>query len=231
MADPPITDNLQFYFRSDVGTFQDTAGSTPASSDSDSVARWNDARGGEPYLFQSTSGSRPTLQTNEINGLPCLRFDGTNDFFIFSHRLIPVTRTMYAVVKVPGTGVYTLLAGSTSSLQWRIDNLKQRYVDANVADIGSSTTGISSGTWSQINASWDIPTRGGVFRSNKAADGTVTGASGVDAEQPILGFGRKFVADVESFATDIALLMLYYGIHTTGERQSIENWITSEFGV
>jgi hypothetical protein len=56
--------------------FSDTAGSTPATADGTTIARWNDGSANALNVTQSTAGSRPTLKTNIKNGLPILRFDG-----------------------------------------------------------------------------------------------------------------------------------------------------------
>ncbi len=235
MSSPPLTTDLQLYLRSDAGTFTDTAGSTPATSDGDNVKRWNDQITGGIYLFQGGSNLWPTLQTNEINStMPCVRFDGSDDFMSLSHKLTMIKGTMYAVIKIPSTSVYTLLCGggatpaTDNGLQWRMDNRKQRFVQTSIADIGSGSTQISTGTWSQINASWDLTN--GIFRTNAASDANVTGSS--QGYYPFHVFGKNPSGPgSEFFASDIALLLLYFGIHTLTEKQSVESWITSEFGV
>lgn len=44
------------------------------------VRQWSDISGNANNLTQSTSSSRPTLVTNQINGQPVLNFDGTSDY-------------------------------------------------------------------------------------------------------------------------------------------------------
>lgn len=231
MSAPPITDGLQLYCRGDIGTWQDTGASSAASVSNDPIARWNDARGYSSaglYLWQTTSGSRPTLQTNQINGLPCVRFDGSNDFLDLSQQLLPAVRTMYGVLKIPSTSAYTIFCGDLNSLQWRMDTQKQRFVSCGVADIGFAGTAISGSTWAQVNAAWDLSA--GSFRTSKSADGSVSNSN--TGYKPILGVGRNYSGGgQEYYSGDMALLMFYYGIHSTGDRQSMENWITSEFGV
>lgn len=48
-------------------------------ADEAAVASWEDLAGFGPDLAQATGAKRPTYQTNEINGLPIVRFDGTDD--------------------------------------------------------------------------------------------------------------------------------------------------------
>ena len=48
-------------------------------NDNDPVAIWADDSGNSYNLTQGTTANQPTYQTNEINGKPIIRFDGSND--------------------------------------------------------------------------------------------------------------------------------------------------------
>ena len=50
-----------------------------ADDDGEVVGAWEDKTANEDDLTQGTSDNKPTLQTNELNGEPVLRFDGSND--------------------------------------------------------------------------------------------------------------------------------------------------------
>lgn len=52
-------------------------------SNGDPVSIWNDISGNGNDAEQSVSASQPTFTTGEINGLPAVVFDGTNDFMPF----------------------------------------------------------------------------------------------------------------------------------------------------
>jgi hypothetical protein len=217
VALPPLIDGLQLGVRGDVGTWKDLSASVAASVSSDAVARWDDLRGYSGagiYLVQGTSGKRPTLQTGQINGL----------------------RTYYAWLKIPSTGVYDVVCGDDSSLEWRMDTHKQRLVQSFIADIGFGSGTVSDNTWFQVNASWDGSN--GVFRLNQAADGSVS-LSNV-GYAPILGVGTNFhtsgfpsytPAYTNYYVTDMACLLVYYGVHDTTQRQSVEAWGAGEFGI
>lgn len=49
-------------------------------NDGDAVATWSDLSGNGYNATQGTASKRPTYQTSEINGKPCVRFDGVDDF-------------------------------------------------------------------------------------------------------------------------------------------------------
>lgn len=50
-----------------------------SGSDGDAVSSWADSSGNGNDSSQGVSGRKPTLQTDELGGLPVVRFDGTND--------------------------------------------------------------------------------------------------------------------------------------------------------
>jgi hypothetical protein len=49
-------------------------------SDTDPVSSWNDVSGNNYHITQATAGFRPLYRTGIKNGLPVVRFDGTDDF-------------------------------------------------------------------------------------------------------------------------------------------------------
>lgn len=59
--------------------WQDSGRTTPAASDTDPVGAWDDKSGNGYHVIQATAGSRPTLQTGELNSKSVIRFDGTDD--------------------------------------------------------------------------------------------------------------------------------------------------------
>lgn len=52
-------------------------------SDGDPVSTWSDSSGGG-YNLTQTSTARPLYQTNTLNGLPVVEFDGTDDYLAAS---------------------------------------------------------------------------------------------------------------------------------------------------
>ncbi len=50
-----------------------------SGSDGDSISAWADSSGNGHNAAQATSSRQPTLQTSELNSLPVVRFDGSND--------------------------------------------------------------------------------------------------------------------------------------------------------
>ncbi len=224
---PPDADNLRYLLRADAGTYQNAAGTTPATADGDPVQLWADQGANHNGLVYNSAA---VLKTNQINTtMPCLRFDGSSNYYYHLDQFVSPLRTLYAVVKIPGSGVYTLVNGVSGALQWRLDTNKQRLVKNLLADIGFGTTTISNNTWTQINVSWDG--QNGVFRTAAAADATVSFGSNVyGISRFAVGVGGVSL-NTEFYATDLALLMEYAAVHDLTTKQSVEGWITSTWGV
>jgi len=68
-------------------------------SGTDSLATWPDLSGNGNDAVQSTEGFKPTYQTDVINGLPVVRFDGTDDYLSAtdSASLQPADLTIFIV--------------------------------------------------------------------------------------------------------------------------------------
>lgn len=77
--DPASIAGLRAWFRTDAELFQDAARTTAAASNADPVGCWGDKTANGLDLTQGTAGSRGTLVTGAINGLPAVAFDGSAD--------------------------------------------------------------------------------------------------------------------------------------------------------
>ena len=78
--------------------FQDAAKTTSAGN-GDVVGAWADKSGNGKDATQATTAEKPTLQTAIINGLPVVRFDGSDDALAQSLTLSG-TQTILMVVKI-----------------------------------------------------------------------------------------------------------------------------------
>ncbi len=95
----PTASNPDIWLKCDAGVYSDL-GTTPAT-DTQSVEQWNDQSGNGRHFTQTTSGSRPVLHTNSVNGLPVIRFDGSDDFMAFaSYNGNNMPQTIVAVFKI-----------------------------------------------------------------------------------------------------------------------------------
>jgi len=79
---PKTISGLQLWLdAADLSTLrQNSNGTTAVALASDPVGYWGDKSGNGRHFIQATAGSRPTINFNQLNGLPALQFDGSDDW-------------------------------------------------------------------------------------------------------------------------------------------------------
>ncbi len=105
------------------------------------VTTWTDSSGKNNSPTQSTSSKRPTFQTNQINGLPALRFDGTDDTLEYSKILATNDFTVFAVAR-PLTSHEIDAEGNVNGGS---SNQRFLFSDAVVSTASNATAGLSLG--------------------------------------------------------------------------------------
>ncbi|GIV03718.1 MAG: hypothetical protein KatS3mg015_2548 [Fimbriimonadales bacterium] len=100
----PIAGMIAWYDAADTSTFLIT---------SSAVEQWDDKSGGGNHLTQAVSGSRPRYTSDQINGIVCPYFDGSDDYMVASS----VSRgdrtcTWFHVGTLAGSGAIRPLAGA-----------------------------------------------------------------------------------------------------------------------
>lgn len=104
---PPtsIGTGLRLWGQADFGTYTLGNHLTPSVNDGDQVGGWVD-RSGTSDLAQLLAGRFPILKLNQKNGLPSVRFDGSNDFIDAGGNIINgTTFTVFVVHKSTGDGM------------------------------------------------------------------------------------------------------------------------------
>jgi len=110
-------------------------------ADGDAVSSVADLAGGGRNWEQATAAYRPLYKVNQINGLPALDFDGSNDRISISHDLANTAFTYLIVAKAEAT----VTAASESTT--RTDGLTgKRYLIAPHHKGANRGLGISLGT-------------------------------------------------------------------------------------
>jgi hypothetical protein len=90
------------------------------AADGSSVTTWDDSSSANHDFTQGTAGSRPTYQTNELNGLPVVRFDGTDDSMLGGDlsASFPSAATLFTVYTTRDTE-YSVYDHETNDGFWR----------------------------------------------------------------------------------------------------------------
>ena len=215
---------LSLWLRADLGV----------SSTSSSVTAWKDLSGSGNDGAQATAGSQPTIQTNQINGYPVLRFDGTNDYISVpdATNLKPSNLTAFVVAKRSGgnsSGAYFAktsgnfndgygmirFAGGTSAGLYLT-------ATANSASIPQAT-----GTFAILNGRFTGQQAQFVINGGTAA---VTGYSGTITQttQPLTIGGRS---TNNPLGGDIAEIIMFSRSLSDSEQRAVNRYLYNRYQI
>lgn len=207
-----------------------------SGSDGDSVGSWTDSSGNSHTVAQLTSARQPTLQTEELNGLSVVRFDGTND--ILSDGDI-------AALDV-GTGDIWMASVFKST----DDSAAQFFFEKGTTTFGLMTTAAgvlqarlggttnipsqSAGNWSRtefviVTASRASSSCNG-FVNGTAMTTTGTTNSGSISNSNVLDLGAAAVGG-QAMTGDLAEVLVGGATLDTNQRQKIEGYLAHKWGL
>lgn len=203
------------------------------------VSQWSDKSGGNRHATQGTANNQPTYTTNAVNGRPALSFDGTNDSFR-STAALGSSHSVFAVVKMNVRKIAGIVAGGNA------DQADLIYGDGSSAFSGTRygafgvaravygggtittsvyqvvTAVLSGGTLPSNLSMWTNGT-GGVVTTVTA--GTAPNAK-LDASIYIgTSAGNHFLNG------DIAELIFYTSALSTSNRQRVERYLGTKYGI
>lgn len=205
--------NLEIWYDADdIGTlFQNTACTTPVTGDGQAVQCWQDksASGNN-----ATGTNNPTYQTNEFNGMPVIRFDGTNDALDFGTGLTNI-RTVFIVNKSDSNN-HQMLLGHTTTQDWYTNN-------GTLLATGTASSDLLSGTWRVNRTAESDPAN--YNQSGQYSLYSVTTLGGVDADH--IASDRKVAG--RFFQGDIVELIVYSRVLSSTEVQDVENYLYNKW--
>jgi hypothetical protein len=202
-------------------------------NDGDPVTTWEDQSSEGNDATQATGSAKPTYQTNELNGKPIVRFDGTDDA-LDGARPVSSTGTMFIVAKQASA-----VSSTTKTLVSLDDGLhSQIFTDsdshasawnyyADNADGIIANIGGAAADWSIIVVKWS---------DNANIAFYVDGATG-PADDP---FNDSITAaDVYRLGLDhddstpgdfdVAEMLIYDTALSDGDREDVEDYLTTKY--
>jgi hypothetical protein len=96
VIDLPVTTGLTAWLKADAIQPNDASQGRIFGSNA-FVARWNDQSGNRQYSTQTAAASQPRYLANDLNGLPTVKWDGTNQFL--RGAVSTTVKTIFAVCK------------------------------------------------------------------------------------------------------------------------------------
>lgn len=199
-------------------------------ADGGAVAEWPDQTGHGHDLAQATGASQPTLQTNEVNGLPVVRFDGSDDLLAVD--LVSTFEqafTLFVVAKHT-TGAVAADEAIVGGLNEGADASGQILAKAAATDTYSASAGTEL-TFGALNAS---------FRVIAVAFDGASSVARIDGTETTGDAGARTLSQLSLGALpdgtlpadcDVATLALYRRKLTTAQMLLLEDYAAWKYAL
>jgi hypothetical protein len=228
-----------------------------SASDADKIATWADSSGNGRDAAQATADSKPEFKTNIVNGLPVLRFDGTDDYmtisdFVFSVGVNPTGLSVFVVAEYDAIPpiAYPPIIGhfdTNSQRAWSIggttltgrmrgkvsedgDNTKSKHYKSGSAPAASGDFFIGAMVFG--SSALSLYVNGVKENPSKDIDGTVDEIHNSTADLTIGAELNGGSVRANSYmAGDIAEIIVYDQKLDDGERSRVERYLSNKYDI
>lgn len=205
------------------------------------VTSWADSSGNGNTLTQGTGAQQPTYRTNIVNGLPIVRFDGTNDMLanaapsgfgsqsgqtvfavVLTNSVADSTFHSIAVTRPQFNELRLFKEGGTSKYLWQYlipGGSTTAVFDAGLAELGSFR--LITGVFDDSSNALDV------YRSGVAGTGATDAAA---FSSTVINIGARDASN-DFWNGDIAEVIIYSRALSSGERALVEAYLTSKFNL
>ncbi len=223
------------WYRSDQGLWQD-AGTTPATTDGDSVGRWDDLTTNADHVNQATAANKPTLQNGAadlLNGHPVVRFDGSDHFltgpFTTGGNLTQPYTALYVAKLATGLatdGTYHLLLdgndvtntgrfGKNASDKWYIQNGATSLSGGDADESWNIWTTLANGLTSQL------------WKNGMSQNSGDAGTDHIDG----LTIGGRYDGAASNWADDVVEVIYYHANLDTDDKNQVGRYLADRYGI
>jgi hypothetical protein len=221
MADPSslFGADLVAWFKADAGT--------STTTDGNPISQWNDQSGNSHNLAQASGSLQPLYKAAIQNGMPVVRFDGSNDY-------LQVAFTQALPVEVFAVGAYKAAFGGAAVFLCSQVNTNRmmfyRSASTNMIFVNGLTqtmTGVTPETWHEWDAYYDSATSS---RFEMDYNGSpVTGADGTGAPGG-LTVGCN-VAGAQASQIDVGEIVIVKRAASTPERAQMNYYFANRWAI
>ncbi len=199
------------------------------SPDGTAIASWTDDSGNGNNATQASGTLQPTIQTGELNGLPVIRFDGSNDCMDLPNLSLTTSHWFYLVKVGTWTNGDVLLghvAGGTSAGDVRIQTTTNRFTirQSGTTFVDLSDASLTTATWYLLevvqNAAAVQGFREGVFRQTQTVTSVYNTALQLGAN------GGAATLDC-----DLAEVIAFNRVLPMHEARRVQHFIAAKYGL
>ncbi len=244
------TNQVRFWVKSDVGVYNN-AGTTLAAHNN-SVQQWNDQSGLTNHAVQTTASRQPVYRTNQVNGLPALKFFGSTYITAsgtlgiannvgYTYFIVFKDTTYTAGAMGDGNGDYIIDRGlpgpeGNELASFKISSTNKygfQKRDATGGGLGGpvSTSTVNNGSYRVVSY---LETPGATKVYDLYLDGTLEGtlsAADGDYVPPIPQIGHHYQPANGGLKGYFAEMIIYnYNLNTT-QINIVNNYLASKYGL
>jgi hypothetical protein len=197
-----------------------------ASTDGTALSSWSDASGGGHHATQASGTLQPTYQTNELNGKPVVRFDGTDDFMTLGNlsATFPAAATLFVVFTPVTESAYSVYEHDSTNGFWRFSDgngywrtFRSARVDGYIVMPASGNHMVSlvssAATWQAY------------------LDGVGGGAQAAAYQAGTSHEIGRSQGNAEYLAGDIAEVLVYDSALSDGNRVAVQTYLQAKWGL
>lgn len=198
--------------------------STLALSNNDPVSSWTDVSGNQIDADQATASNQPTFLTNQVNGLPTVSFDGTDDYLehIFTNEA--TAATIFIVASPNSLSNQTLVASDNHHISYNSGTMRAEY-PGGIVGKGSPQSYTLSYMYTSSEAVSSTPIA--LFSNNGTSSKNRTGFTSYTASS--VGARFRNSAYQNFFNGEIAEIILYNQELNSVQRKIVANYLSSKY--
>lgn len=232
--DPSVISGLQIWVKADAGI----------TLNSGNVSIWaNQSNSGSSYNFtQSASTAQPLYVQNGINGLPSVRFNGTNQTLYQSvNRIYTAGQlTFFVCMKIENTGLLSVLGSQfferdingSGAIMYGLYGQSSGYAVTGY-DHGGEQVVVSNNLtidkW-YIISNQNINGQSSVFYRNGVNIGTANGSDSNIFQN--IGSSRNYTNTMDMFLNgDISEILIYNAALSSNNITNVNNYLNAKYGI
>jgi hypothetical protein len=220
---PATIPDLQYWFQGDIAAGNSTAGNyIPGMSNSNPFSSY-----GPLPLNKGAKRAASNLNSKAV-----AVYDGSTTGYLFQQAGLFLGQiTVFVVYNPAAAAVGDFVAGTASNaLQFRMNASNElEFVCSGIAVIGASTAALTTGSWSQGNATYNSTTGAYAFRVARTASGSGTSVQTISVNSVSVCYNAQ--GATEFLNGSLAELIVYNRILTGTEISTVESYLNSKWGV